>query len=246
MTAPPTYPVVRWHPANKTGRDLIVGDLHGCVDALRFLLAELAFDSSRDRLFSVGDLIDRGNDSLAAIDLLDKPWFYPVLGNHEDALCAVVAGKLQRHAWYSMGGAWASSIPDDQLAVIAARLAPVPLVRIVGDGASRFNVLHAEFFGSDADLEVAYFPDDVRHQLLWGRSLMLGSGKASAQRGLSTTYCGHTPTKAIRQIGSQVFIDTGAYIDDGRLTIVEAGTDRRWSVKQGWATAEGARELALP
>jgi len=82
--------------------------------------------------------------------------------------------------------------------------------------------------------------------MLWGRSLALGTGKAAWQRGLSPTYCGHTPMKAIKQIGSQIFIDTGAYTDDGRLTIVEAGTDQRWSVKQGWASAEGARALALP
>jgi serine/threonine protein phosphatase 1 len=241
-----THPVVCWHPANKVGRDLVVGDLHGCVDALRYLLSEIAFDGSRDRLFSVGDLVDRGSDSLAAIDLIDKPWFYPVLGNHEDALCAVAAGKMQRHMWYSIGGAWAANLTDEQLKGIAAKLANVPLVRIVGDGPTRFNVLHAEFFGSDADLEVAYFPDDVRQQMLWGRSLALGTGKAAWQRGLSPTYCGHTPMKAIKQIGSQIFIDTGAYTDDGRLTIVEAGTDQRWSVKQGWASAEGARELALP
>jgi serine/threonine protein phosphatase 1 len=242
----PTYPVVRWHPANKLGRDLVVGDLHGCVDALRYLLKELAFDSTRDRLFSVGDLVDRGNDSMAAIELIDKPWFFPVLGNHEDALCAVATGRMQRHQWYAMGGAWSANVPDDQLIEIATRLSRLPLVRIIGDGPSRFNVLHAEFYGSDADLEVAHFPDDVRQQLLWGRTLALGAGKPARQRGLSLTYCGHTPMKAIRQIGSQVFIDTGAFTDEGRLTIVEAGTERRWSVKQGWASAEGARELALP
>ncbi len=148
-------------------------------------------------------------------------------------------GRMQRHMWYSIGGAWAANLTDDQLKGIAAKLAGVPLVRIVGDGPTRFNVLHAEFFGSDADLEVAYFPDDVRQQLLWGRSLALGTGKPSLQRGLSPTYCGHTPMKAIKQIGAQIFIDTGAYTDDGRLTIVEAGTERRWSVKQGWAAGVG-------
>ncbi len=218
----------------------MVGDVHGCVDALRYLLNEIGFDSTHDRLFSVGDLVDRGSDSLAALDLIDQPWFYPVLGNHEDALCAVADGRMKRHVWYSIGGAWASNLSDEQLQRLAAKLASVPLVRIVGDGASRFNVLHAEFFGSDADLEVAYFPDEVRQQLLWGRSLALGTGKPSMQRGLSPTYCGHTPVKAIKQIGAQIFIDTGAYTDDGRLTIVEAGTDQRWSVKQGWAKGAGS------
>jgi serine/threonine protein phosphatase 1 len=242
----PTHPVVRWHPANTLGRDFVVGDIHGCLDALRYLLREIAFDGQRDRLFSVGDLIDRGTDSLAAVDLIDKPWFYAVLGNHEDALCAVASGRMRRHAWYSIGGEWGAGQSDQQLAVLAQRLSVLPLVRIIGDGPERFNILHAEFLGTDADLEVAAFPEDIRNQLLWGRGLALGSASPQRQLGLSTTYCGHTPTKAVKQIGSQVFIDTGAFSNDGRLTIVQPGTDRKWSVKQGWASAEGARELALP
>jgi serine/threonine protein phosphatase 1 len=242
----PTHPAVRWHPANKLGRDFVVGDLHGCVDALRYLLTEIGFDGARDRLFSVGDLIDRGTDSLAAINLIDKPWFFPVLGNHEDALIAVASGRMRRQAWYSIGGAWAETLADDQLSELAARLSVLPLVRIVGDGPERFNVLHAEFFGGDADLEVADFPDEVRNQLLWGRGLALGSANPLRQQGLSLTYCGHTPMRAVKQIGSQVFIDTGAFSSDGRLTIVEPRTGQRWSVKERWAASEGARELALP
>src|SRR5260370_40450954 len=82
MTAS-TSPVVCWHPANKIGRDLVVGDLHGCVDALRYLLSEIGFDGSRDPLVSVGRLVGRRSDSLAGIELLDKPWFCPVLGKQQ-------------------------------------------------------------------------------------------------------------------------------------------------------------------
>ncbi|MDR5735891.1 metallophosphoesterase [Caballeronia sp. LZ025] len=242
----PTYPVVCRHPANEIGRDFVVGDLHGCVDALRYLLREIGFDGSRDRLFSVGDLIDRGTDSLAAIELIDKPWFYPVLGNHEDSLIAVATGAMRRQAWYAIGGSWAETLADEQLNTLATRLARLPLVRVVGEGERRFNVLHAEFFGSDADLDAAEFAEQTRSQMLWGRGLALGNADPGLQRGLSPTYCGHTPMRAVRQIGSQIFIDTGAFASEGRLTIVEAGTDERWSVKERWAASEGARELALP
>ncbi|WP_277184658.1 metallophosphoesterase [Caballeronia sp. BR00000012568055] len=242
----PTYPLICRHPANETGRDFVVGDIHGCVDALRYLLREIAFDGARDRLFSVGDLIDRGTDSLAAIDLIDKPWFFPVLGNHEDSLIAVATGAMRRQAWYAIGGAWAETLHDDQLGELAVRLAKLPLVRVVGQGAHRFNVLHAEFFGSDADLDSAHYSDEARNQLLWGRGLALGNADPARQHGLSTTYCGHTPTRAVKQIGSQIYIDTGAFASEGRLTIVQPGTDERWSVKERWAASEGARELALP
>ncbi|SAK83109.1 serine/threonine protein phosphatase [Caballeronia catudaia] len=242
----PTFPIVCRHPANDIGRDFVVGDLHGCVDALRYLLHEIGFDAERDRLFSVGDLVDRGADSLAAVDLIDKPWFYPVLGNHEDALMSVASGAMRRQSWYAIGGIWADTLTDDELAALAVRLEKLPLVRIVGEGARRFNVLHAEFFGSDADLDAAEFSEDARSQILWGRGLALGHADPSRQIGLSTTYCGHTPMKTVRQIGSQVFIDTAAFAPEGRLTIVQAGTDERWSVKERWAASEGAAALTLP
>lgn len=77
--------------ANMDGRDFIVGDLHGCYDELQNLLKHVKFDKSKDRLFSTGDLMDRGPKSLECVTLLAQPWFYPVLGNHED----LILGKLE-------------------------------------------------------------------------------------------------------------------------------------------------------
>lgn len=71
-------------PANEDGRDFIVGDLHGCFDELAKLLSYVEFNPHKDRLFSTGDLIDRGPRSIDCLNLLKKKWFYPVLGNHED------------------------------------------------------------------------------------------------------------------------------------------------------------------
>jgi calcineurin-like phosphoesterase family protein len=238
--------VVQHHPVNRTGRDFVVGDLHGCVDALRFLLREIEFDPSRDRLFSVGDLVDRGEHSEQALALLEKPWFYAVLGNHEDALCAVADGRVRRQWWYSIGGAWAADVPDERLRYYAGFLRTLPLVRVIGSGKARFNILHAEFFGSDADLDAGNFSAETRLQLLWGRELALGNGDPLRQRGLSLTYCGHTPVRDITQIGSQVFIDTGAFGPDGTLTIVQPQALRRWSISVEAARAEGAAALALP
>ena len=244
MTMPVTAPDVLHHASNRAGRDFVVGDLHGCVDALRFLLREVEFDAARDRLFSVGDLIDRGTQSDEALALLDKPWFFPVLGNHEDALCAVVDGRLNRRQWYAIGGAWSASLPESRLAQYAERLRELPLVRVVGRGEARFNVLHAEYFGDDAGLDAGGFDGLARQQLLWGRELALGRGQPSD--GLSVTYCGHTPMREVKRIGAQMFIDTGAFTAEGRLTLVEACSSRRWSVSVTAARAVQAASFALP
>ncbi len=234
------------HASNRAGRDFIVGDLHGCVDALCYLLHEIAFDPARDRLFSVGDLVDRGAQSEEALTLLDKPWFYGVLGNHEDTLIAVAEGRLRRHWWYGIGGSWAAPLSDERLKDYAEKLRPLPLARVIGSGAERFNILHAEFFGTDADLDAGDFDEETRQKLLWGRELAMGNGDPDRQRGLSLTYCGHTPMRELQQIGSQVFVDTGAFGPGGKLTIVEARRSRRWSVTVDIARAGGAATMALP
>ena len=71
-------------PKNTRGRDFVVGDIHGAFDLLDKALEEVNFDPAKDRLISVGDLIDRGKDSRRCLEYLEKPWFYALRGNHED------------------------------------------------------------------------------------------------------------------------------------------------------------------
>lgn len=79
-------PLVRVLPSNQIGRDFVVGDLHGCFDLLDRLLDHVRFDPACDRLFSVGDLIDRGPDSLRSLGFLGAPWFYAMKGTREHML----------------------------------------------------------------------------------------------------------------------------------------------------------------
>lgn len=77
-----TAPIITL-PVNTQGTDYVLGDLHGCYSLLQEALDQVNFDPARDRVFSVGDLVDRGPDSLKCLQLLKQPWFYAVLGNHE-------------------------------------------------------------------------------------------------------------------------------------------------------------------
>ena len=60
----PAEPIVHHEPNTKGGRDLVAGDLHGYFDTLEEALKTLRFDPAHDRLFGVGDLVDRGPRSL--------------------------------------------------------------------------------------------------------------------------------------------------------------------------------------
>ena len=70
-------------PKNESGRDFVVGDIHGYVSRLMQQLDVVGFNPLTDRVICTGDLIDRGPESADALNLLDEDWFYSVMGNHE-------------------------------------------------------------------------------------------------------------------------------------------------------------------
>lgn len=71
-----------------------IGDLQGCFEPLTRLLKAIDFTPGRDRLWLVGDLVNRGPDSLGVLRWVKKhaQSVTTVLGNHDLHLLAVAAG----------------------------------------------------------------------------------------------------------------------------------------------------------
>jgi len=229
----------RYLPHNAAGRDYLVGDLHGHRERLERDLERIGFDRRTDRLLSVGDLIDRGPDSLGTLSLIEEPWFHGVLGNHElmllHSLGRYSSRVHSRKAFAARGGRWVAELDSAQrrrLGRLADLLERMPLSLHVG-GDLPFNVTHGDLLpiaANQGDLlrhprvcvHTADRATSSRRNLSAARACGLTeltfmrhavgiSGRPFGA--LELTYVGHTPTPRVTVHNSHVYIDQGAGTD---------------------------------
>jgi serine/threonine protein phosphatase 1 len=164
----PFLPLGR-HGATSDGarRLVIVGDVHGCFEELERLLAAVAL-APEDLLISVGDLIDRGPESLAVLRFFrQRPNTLVLMGNHERKHVRAVfsyaqeISRLQLGADYGELVEWMRTLPyfyeDARVRVVHAALLPgVPLVE------QRLELLAGTTTG-ERELE-AVFPEGRWHE----------------------------------------------------------------------------------
>jgi bis(5'-nucleosyl)-tetraphosphatase (symmetrical) len=114
-----------------------IGDVQGCFDELEALLARIRFDPARDRLWFVGDLVNRGPKSLEVLrfvrSLGDRA--VVVLGNHDLHLICFHEGFARRRTDDTFDELLAA--PDAKQLVDWLRTRP--LLHVAGD----FAMVHA-------------------------------------------------------------------------------------------------------
>lgn len=179
-----TVNIAKKLPSNINGNDYVIGDIHGMVHQVDLLLKEVKFNESVDRLFLVGDLADRGPNSIDSLSLLLRPYVHAVMGNHEELLLCTVWGYLTKEIipyyfecepsdLYYNGGDWffqgkmtyagfEDLIKYNELfydILIAA--SKLPLVLSVGEGSDRFNITHSEFNGNWTDEKIDQLPEEL-------------------------------------------------------------------------------------
>lgn len=77
----------------------LIGDVQGCMPALHRLTQRIAYSPSRDTLYFLGDLVNRGSDSVGVLrwvmQQMEKGSAHALLGNHDLHLLACAAGIRQ-------------------------------------------------------------------------------------------------------------------------------------------------------
>ncbi|MET1255721.1 metallophosphoesterase [Aliikangiella maris] len=222
---------------NTNGRDFICADIHGHFSLLESQLKGIGFDVATDRLFCLGDLIDRGLESRLALDYLAKPWFYSVQGNHERMLMNVYQDPSSSLStqWYYWGGDWAKHFSQSQLGTYASVFNQLPVaIELELANGQKVGLVHAELPDiCDWNIvrqKLRTLPshhaetDHMVSDMLWLKQQAYYFGEnlslVKSVKNIDHVFHGHTIMPEYLQIANRTFMDLGPY-KTGRIGLIE-------------------------
>lgn len=217
---------IKYFDRNTEGRDFFTSDLHGCYDLLHEKLREVAFDTSKDRLFSGGDWCDRGPDSKHVLDYLSEPWIHSVRANHEEMLIEAYENPDNRQAFellYFNGGSWFYEISDSEQKAIYEAFKSLPLgIEIAG----KIGIVHAQVPYSDwskfkeaSDIEIEY---NCKAVAQWSRTKYDRKNDWEEVEGIEKVFVGHSPTDSleVEKLANVYYCDLGSFFSN-KISFIE-------------------------
>lgn len=209
---------------NTQGRDFVVGDIHGCFALLVMQLRGIGYCATKgDRLFSVGDLVDRGPNSEDSLRWIDHLGFYPVRGNHEQMAIDAADGHLDRFNYFANGGAWFLDKTMDERRVYADAFRELPIAIEVETENGLVGIVHADCPTDQwADMHEGLRGEHAEQfsmMCMWDRRRYNSRGTTNVS-GVHQVIVGHTPVNEETIRGNVRYIDTGAVFGK-KLTIIQ-------------------------
>lgn len=198
----------------------IVGDLHGCYSLLMQELKTINFNFDNDLLICTGDLIDRGNENLECISLLEQPWFRTVRGNHEEMCIKGQYDTKIREIHIRNGGEWFYALSLQKQLEINNHFMELPIVIEIELERKKIGIVHADIDIHDWNI----FKQDISKgdykipgitssysNALWGRGRIRNySNQYDIVDNIDEVYLGHTIVKEHTQIDNCHYIDVGS------------------------------------
>lgn len=149
----------------EAGMKYIVSDIHGCFDQYQKLLEKINF-SSEDKLYVLGDAVDRGPEPIRLLqDMMKRPNIIFILGNHDfimysllKKLCEIIPGKnhnrhmtagffMDYNSWFQDGG-WITAKQFTKLDYsekmhILDYISEASLYEVIKNNGKEYRLVHA-------------------------------------------------------------------------------------------------------
>ena len=209
------------------GKLWAVGDIHGCYNLLMTRLKEIGFDFENDLLVAVGDLVDRGTQNIQCVELLSKPWFTSVRGNHEDLCIGGLHNESYKRCHVSNGGEWFYMLDGQAMYNIAKTFAELPVVLEISHNGKKLGFVHGHIEQNNWDEFKETFTQepttfrDPSELAMWGRERLNEEKKQYTHvTGVDAVIMGHTVTQKPCKRDNCYWIDTGA-VHWGTMTILD-------------------------
>lgn len=209
------------------GKLWAVGDIHGCYNLLMTRLKEIGFDFENDLLVAVGDLVDRGTQNIECIELLSKPWFTSVRGNHEDLCIGGLHNESYKRCHVANGGEWFYMLDGQAMYNIAKTFAELPVVLEISHNGKKFGFVHGHIEQNNWDEFKETFTQeptafrDPSELAMWGRERLNDENPQYTHvSGIDAVIMGHTVTQKPCKRDNCYWIDTGA-VHWGTMTILD-------------------------
>ena len=209
------------------GKLWAVGDIHGCYNLLMTRLKEIGFDFENDLLVAVGDLVDRGTQNMECIELLSKPWFTSVRGNHEDLCIGGLHNESYKRCHVANGGEWFYMLDGQAMYNIAKTFAELPVVLEINHNGKKFGFVHGHIEQNNWDEFKETFTQeptafrDPSELAMWGRERLNDENQQYTHvSGVDAVIMGHTVTQRPCKRDNCYWIDTGA-VHWGTMTILD-------------------------
>jgi serine/threonine protein phosphatase 1 len=215
-------------------RMFVVGDIHGCHTMLMEELTKVGFDPGRgDRLFALGDLVDRGPDNLHVLDMLNLPWFASVMGNHEAmTIAAYGRSREAENAHVANGGGWFKDLDEDDRDAVMHLIVDLPIaMTVVSPSGRKIGLVHADAYGIDWDNFVWRLTNaeprersGLRNYAMWSRDMVGPVERGDSvlpMRGVDEVFYGHNVFADVQRRANQTWLDTGAGFRGRRMSVVQ-------------------------
>jgi len=190
------------------------GDIHGGAQTLQALLERLCLQSD-DRLYLLGDYIDRGPNSKGVLDIILELMesgfdLRPVRGNHEDMLLQTVNGFHDEYSWHWMNG-WGTATlqsfglknPEEIPVRYLALLQQMPYLRVEND----FVFVHAGL-----DMRTEYpLRDSSPLAMAWGTVDQVDISRLGGRRMVTGHIVSRLAAIELSLSSSHIFLDNGAF-----------------------------------